>query len=269
MTCVPIALDTRLPFAAQVCCATLMTPASATPATRAPTATPTPSTAKPSARVLRGTWDQPATRTWTSARWVSAGAGLLQADEEQLGKAPAQPGACPVSRACVLQEPTLASMQGNASTPRGPSSASVCRATRALAARLMSTSASPTPARMMLPAWTRSGSSSASACPVGGQPHGPLPRWWVRAVGGLRVPLTFSSAVVWVRSHRRCVCLGTAMKRKSLVKIACSPVAVGGREVRVGHHQRCSVLLLLPSLLAGIEPRAGRSGVDNHGAARA
>ena len=183
MTRVPITLDVHLRFAAQVCCATSMTPASATPAMKAPTATPTPSTAKPSARVLRGTWGRPATRTWTSARWVSTGAELAQAAEEQLGKAPVQPGACmqlgacPVSRACVLQEPTLASTQGNASTPRGPSSASACRATRALAARSTSTSASPTPARTMPPAWTRSGSSSASACPVGGRPRRPLPRF--------------------------------------------------------------------------------------------
>lgn len=249
MTCVPITLDVDLPFAAQVCCATSMTPASAIPAMRAPTATPTPSTAKPSARVLRGTWGRPATRTWTSARWVSAGAELARVAEEQLGKAPVQPGACPVSRACVLQEPTLASTQGNASTPRGPSSASACRATRALAARSTSTSASPTPARTMPPAWTRSGSSSASACPVSGRPRRPLPQFWVRVVGGLRVPLSFSLVLVWVRSHWRCMCLGTAPKRKSLVKIARSPAAVGGQEVRAGHHQPCSGLLLLPTLL--------------------
>lgn len=265
MTCVPITLDMCVPFAAQVCCATLMTPASATPATRAPTATPTPLTAKPSARVLRGTWGPPATRTWTSVRWVSAGAGLIQAAKEQLGKAPVQPGACPLSRACVLQEPTLVSTQGSASTPRGPSSASACRATRALAARSMSTSVSPTPARTMPPAWTRSGSSSASACPVGGQPCRPLPLCWVRAAGGLRVPLSFSLVLVWVRSHGRC--LGTAMKRKSLVKIARSPAAVAGREARVGHHHPCSALLLLPSSVAWIRPKAGRSGMDNHGAA--
>lgn len=269
MTCVPIALDVHLPFAAQVCCAISMTPASATPATRAPTATPTPSTAKPSARVLRGTWDRPATRMWTSAHWVSTGAELASAAEEQLGKAPGQLGACPVSCTCVLQEPTLASTQGNASTPRGPSSASACRATQALAARSTSTSASPTPARTMPPVWTRLGSSSASACPVGGQPHGPLPQCWVQAVGGLWVPLSFSSVLVWVRSHGSCVCLGTAPKRKSLVKIAWSPAVVWGREVRVGHHQPCSGLLLLPTLLVWIKPRAGRSGVDNHGAAYA
>lgn len=64
------------------------------------------------------------------------------------------------------------STQESASTLKGPSSASVCRATQALAVRLMSMSASPTPARMMPPAWTRSGSSSASACPVRGQPCG-------------------------------------------------------------------------------------------------
>lgn len=172
MTCVPITLDVRLNFVAQVCCATSMTPASATPATRAPTATPTPSTAKPSARVPRGTWVQPATRTWTSVRWVSRGAELARA----AGKAPVQPGACPVSCGCVLQEPTLVSTQGNASTPRAPSSASACRATRALAVKLMSTSVFPTPARMMPPAWTRLGSSSASACPVGGRHRGPQPR---------------------------------------------------------------------------------------------
>jgi len=87
MTSVPITLDVHLPFAAQVCCATSMTPASATPATRAPTATPTPSTAKPSARVLRGTRGQPAARTWTSARWVSTGAELVQAAGESTGAA--------------------------------------------------------------------------------------------------------------------------------------------------------------------------------------
>lgn len=91
VTCVPITSDMHLPFAAQVCCATSMTPASATPATRAPTATPTPSTAKPSARVLRGTWGQPATRTWTSAPWVSAGAGLTG---ESTGTLSSEPRLC-------------------------------------------------------------------------------------------------------------------------------------------------------------------------------
>lgn len=90
----------------------------------------------------------------------------------RLEKALAQPGASFEGCAFVLQEPTHVSMQENASTPKGLSSASVCRATQALAVRLMSMSASPTPARMMPPAWTRLGSSSASACPVSGQPCG-------------------------------------------------------------------------------------------------
>lgn len=98
----------------------------------------------------------------------------------------------------MLQVPTLVSMQGNASTPRGPSSASACRATQALAARSMSTSASPTPARMMPPVWTRSGSSSASACLVGGQPHRHLLCCWVWVVGGL---LSFNLVLVWVWTH--------------------------------------------------------------------
>lgn len=94
-----------------------------------------------------------------------------------------------------------------------------------------------------------------------------LPWCWVWAVGGLWVPLSFSSALVWVRSHGRRVCLGAALRRKSLVKIARSPAAVGGQEVRVEHHQPCSGFLLFPTLQARINPRAGRSGVDNHGAA--
>lgn len=80
-------LDVRVLFAPQVCCATWMTPASATPATRAPTATPTPSTAKPSARVPRGTWGRPATRTWTSARWVSALCQPLMQQRRELAAA--------------------------------------------------------------------------------------------------------------------------------------------------------------------------------------
>lgn len=43
--------------------------------------------AKPSARVLQGTWGQPATRTWTNVHWVSTGAELAQVAEGQLGKA--------------------------------------------------------------------------------------------------------------------------------------------------------------------------------------
>lgn len=252
MTYAPIALDVHPPFAAQVCCATSMTPALATPATRAPTATPTLSTAKPSARVLRGTWGQPATRTWTSAHWVSAGAELVRVAEEQLGKASVRPGSCPMSCACVLQEPTLVSTRGNASTPRGPSSASVCRATRALAARSTSTSASPTPARTMPPAWTRLGSSSASACPVGGQPCGPLPRGWVWVTGGLRVPLSFSSVSVWVRSHGRLVCLGTSTEKKEPGKdctVSCSGRGTGG-ESRA------------PSALLWTRPLAELAGLD-------
>lgn len=66
------------------------------------------------------------------------------------------------------QVPTPVSTKASASTPWAPSSASVCRATPVLAVRSMSTNASQTRVRTTPPAWTRLGSSSASACPVRG-----------------------------------------------------------------------------------------------------
>lgn len=82
------------------------------------------------------------------------------------------------------QVPTPVSTRASASTRWAPSSAGACRATPARAARSTSTSASRTRVRMTPPAWTRSGSSSASACPVrgplgelrgGGRPPAPVP----------------------------------------------------------------------------------------------
>lgn len=64
------------------------------------------------------------------------------------------------------QVPTPVSMRASASTLWVPLSASVYRATRGPAVRLMSMSASPTRVRMMLPAWTRLGSSSVYVCRV-------------------------------------------------------------------------------------------------------
>lgn len=73
----------------QVCCATSMTLASATPATRAPTVIPTLSTARPFAPVPLGTRGQPASRTWTSARWVRNGRGASR------GQGSGEGGLCP------------------------------------------------------------------------------------------------------------------------------------------------------------------------------
>lgn len=71
------------------------------------------------------------------------------------------------------QVPTPASTRASASTRWAPSSAGACRATPARAARSTSTSACPTRVRTTPPAWTRSGSSSASACQVRGPPGPP------------------------------------------------------------------------------------------------
>jgi hypothetical protein len=64
------------------------------------------------------------------------------------------------------QVPTLVSTQANASTHWVLLSASVYRATRDPAVRLMLMSASPTHVRMMPLAWTRLGSSNAYVCQV-------------------------------------------------------------------------------------------------------
>lgn len=62
------------------------------------------------------------------------------------------------------------------------------------------------------------------------------------------MPLSFSSVWGWVNSS--CV-PGDSTKKKELSK-GC---VVAGQEVRVGHHQCCPGLLLLPILLAWIEPK--------------
>lgn len=89
------------------------------------------------------------------------------------------------------QAPTPASTKAGASTRWAPSSAGVCRATPGPAARSTSTSASRTRVRTTPPAWTRSGSSSASVCPVRGAglradpagAHGGLERGGVGELG--------------------------------------------------------------------------------------
>ena len=160
-----------------------MTPVSATPAMRAPTATPTPSTARPSAPAPRATRGRPAARMWTSARWVRAAEGapgrwepggnslVGEAGTPQRVLEARVPGAAP-HRAVPAhpQAPTPVSTRASASTRWAPSSAGVCRATPARAARSTSTSVCRTRVRTTPPAWTRLGSSSVSACPVRGQP---------------------------------------------------------------------------------------------------
>lgn len=163
--------------------------ASATPATRAPTATPTLSTARPSAPAPRGIQGQPAARTWMSVLWVGADtvaqtAGMGWLSHMWVG--------CDLSwRTTILmawagafrvvwrlegqmnphpclshQVPTLVSTQASASTHWVLLSASVYRATRDPAVRLMSMSASLTHVRMMPLVWTRLGSSNAYVCQV-------------------------------------------------------------------------------------------------------
>lgn len=132
---------------------------------RAPTVTPTLSMARPSAPVPRDTRGQPAARTWTNVHWVGAGSWAKRPALEDTGGGGGQGLQWPLTTTSH-QAPTPVSTRASASTRWAPSSASVCRATRAPAARSMSTSASRTPVRTMPPAWTRSGSSSASVCPV-------------------------------------------------------------------------------------------------------
>lgn len=60
------------------------------------------------------------------------------------------------------------------------------------------------------------------------------------------MPLSFSRV-----GSTAAVCLGTAPKRKSSVKV----VWWEGQEVGFGHHQLYTELLLLPTLLAWIEPK--------------
>ena len=67
------------------------------------------------------------------------------------------------------QAPTPVSTRASASTRWARSSASVCRATPARAARSTSTSVCRTRVRTTPPVWIRSGSSSVSACPVRGR----------------------------------------------------------------------------------------------------
>lgn len=131
------------------------------------------------------------------------------------------PGAAPH---CAVpahpQAPTPVSTRASASTRWAPSSASVCRATPARAARSTSTSVCRTRVRTTPPAWTRSGSSSASACPVRGAP--PDGRGWgsrVRADGPQRAP----------RPHLLC-------PPASVLTQAAAPAGIWGDRARpVGH----------------------------------
>lgn len=150
------------------------------------------------------------------------------------------PGAAPH---CAVpahpQAPTPVSTRASASTRWAPSSASVCRATPAHAARSTSTSACRTRVRTTPPAWTRLGSSSASACPVRGQPPArtsgvpPDSRGWgsrVKADGPQRAP----------RPHLLC-------PPASVLTQAAAPAGIWGDRARpVGH--------------SGEEARAGQLG---------
>lgn len=115
---------------AQVCCATLMTPASAIHVKRVLTVTPTQSMARQSAPVPQVILGQLAT-------WILMSALLVQ---------------------------TLVSMVVAASTPKALSSVSVFKDMKDLVARWMSMNACLILAIMMPPAWTRLEGSTAFAC---------------------------------------------------------------------------------------------------------
>lgn len=269
MTCVPITLDAHLPFATQVCCATSMTPASATPATRAPTATPTPSMAKPSARVLRGTWGRPATRTWTSARWVSAGAELVRVAEEQLGSA----SAAGSSRAAgsVSCKPCLCFAGANPCEHAGKcintQGSFQCQCLQGYSGPRCEIDVNEclsNPCQNDATCLDQIGEFQCICMPGGwAAPWTPAS---APSVGGGRAPGAPELSIGLGKEPWEARVPGTAPKRKSLVKIAWYPAGMRGREQRVGHRQPCSALLF-PTLLAWIMPRAGKSRVYYHGAA--